>query len=338
MPTLDDCHLWQSGECEWTIRHLWRWMSSFGHLDVILLALMLVYLFAVLIHVCCRYYLARRAGGIDGAGRRRLAAFLSIEAGDLKSIAVTAPYLGLAGTCVGILYAFSAFSGSKGAVMAMIATKVAIALIPTAVAIPLAVLATCSYNYLRSRIDLLVSEAFEQGWQRSRHFRGARRFPPTERFSEFPAFAPFAAFGLALLGFIVLPSLHPPKGFYVGPASAHCEYEGDEQLIVLHITDEGKLFLNQEQEYWTNLADRLSAIYSMREHRTLYLLADPGVPFRTVADALDIVEGASATPGSQADGMRNNNLGIKVQLVTPKALTADCFKPVVTGSGRHALR
>src|SRR5215472_7657291 len=69
----DECYLWQSGEC-WTIQNLWRWMSSFGRLDLIVLALMLVCLFAIVIHVYCRYHLARRR--IDNASRRTLASAL----------------------------------------------------------------------------------------------------------------------------------------------------------------------------------------------------------------------------------------------------------------------
>lgn len=336
----DDCYPWQPGGCEWTIRYLWRWMSSFGRLDVIVLALMLIYLIAVVIHVYCRYYSARRARGVDSASKRTLAAVLNIEVGSLKSIALTAPYLGLVGTCAGILDAFGGGSMQKDAFMAMIATKIAVALIPTAAGIPVAVLATCSYNYLRTRIDLLEGEVFDEGQQRGRHFRGARRFPATKRFSELPAYGLIAAPGLAILITVCMTfaSFHTPTGFYVELASARCEYDGDDPPIVLHMTDAGKLFLNREQADWNSLAGRLSEIYSMREHRTLYLLADSGVPFQAVAHALDAVESAPAAVGPQAVGMRTDRLNIKVRLVTPKALNADCPKPVVTGSGRHVLR
>lgn len=321
MATPDDCYPWEPGGCEWTIRYLWRWMSSFGHLDVIVLALMLVYVFAVVIYVSYRYYLARRAQGFDSASRRTLAAVLGIEAGGLKSIALTAPYLGLVGTCAGILSAFGGIGMQKDAAMAMIATRIALALIPTAAGIPVAVLATCSYNYLRTRIDLLEGEVFDEGQQRAQHFRGAHRFPPTKRFSELPAFGLLAAPGLGIIiaGFMTFPSFHTPTGFYVELASARCEYVAD-KLIVLHITDTGKVFLNQEQEDWNSLAGRLSQIYSLREYRTLYLLADSGVPFQTIAHALDTVENAEAS--------------IKVRLITPKVFNAAC--PL--GSGHPVLR
>jgi biopolymer transport protein ExbD len=314
-------------------------MSSFARLDIIVLALMLVYLFAVVIHVSWRYYSARRARGIDCADRRTLAAALNIEVGSLKSIALTAPYLGLAGTCEGILSAFGGVAMEKHAAMVMITTKISLALITTAAGIPVAILATCSYNYLRTRIDMLGGEVLDEG-QRSRHFRGARRFPPTKRFSQLPGFGLIAAPGLAILitAYMTFASFHPPTGFYVELAPTRCEYDGDDRLIVLHITDAGQLFLNQEQEDWKSLPGRLSFIYSMREHRTLYLLADSGVLFQTIAQALDAVESTPVAAGPQAVGIRMDSLNIKVRLITPNLLNADCLKPLLPGSGHHVSR
>jgi biopolymer transport protein ExbD len=337
VPTPDDCYPWQPGGCEWTIRFLWRWMSSFGRVDVMVLALMLVCLFAVFIHVLWRYYLARRVQGIDIVGLRTLAAVLNIEMSSLKSVAITAPYLGLVGTCEGILSAFGGIGMEKHAAMVMIETRLAVALVPTAVAIPVAVLATYSYNCLRTRIDLLEGKVFDQGLQRGFHFRGARRFPRTKRFSEVPAFgllaAPALAFVIAV--YMTFASFNTPKGFYVELASAGCEYDAVDRLIVLHITDAGKLFLNLEEEDRNNLASRLSAIYSMRQNRTLYLVADAGVPFQTVAGALEAVENIASTVGPQADGMKKDKLDIKVRLVTPKVFDAGC---VMTNSGHRVSK
>ena len=333
MTVAEDCYPWQPGGCEWTIRWLWRWMSSFERLDVVVLALMLVCLFAIVIHVYCRYRLARLR--IDNASRRALASALKIEVGALKSIAITAPYLGLAGTCVGILSAFGGIDMQKDAALALMETLIALALIPTAFGIPVAVLATCSYNVLCTRIDLLGGEGLDEGQQRDRHFRGVRRFPQTKRFSELPAFGLIAAPGLAIAiaGFMTFASFHRSTGFYVELASTRCEYDSDEHLIILHITDTGKLFLNQEQEDWNGLAGRLAQLYSPREYRTLYLFADSGVPFQTVAHALDAVGNAPTSVGPQAD-----NLKITVHLVTPRTLNAGCLTPVVTRSGDHGLR
>src|SRR5262249_33993407 len=293
---MNDCYPWQQDGCEWTIRQLWHWMNWFGRLDVIALALMLVYLFAVVIHVCYRYYSARRLRRIDNADSAILAAVLNIKTGTLKSIALTAPCLGLAGTCLGILSAF--WEAGIDATRTMIATRIALALIPTAAAIPVAVLAICSYNYLSRRMELFQGEVFEEEQERGRHFRRARRFPPAERFADLPAFGllgALPAFGLlTALGLTVLtkvfmpfPSLPEPTGFYVELVPARCEeYDVVDRVIVLHITDTGKLLLNQEQEDWNSLAGRLLQIYRMRKDRTLFLLADSGVPFQTVVDAL----------------------------------------------------
>ena len=336
MPTLDGCYPWQPGGCEWTVGYLWRWMSPFGRLDVIVLALMLIYVFAVAIRVCWRCYLSRRTHGVDSAARRTLAARLNIKLGTLKSIAITAPYLGLVGTCEGILNAFGGIAMQKHAAMVMIVTKIAVVLIPTAVGIPVAVLATSFYNYLRTLVGLIEGEAYSEGQHGVRYFRGTCRFPPTKRFSELPGFGLIAApaLAIAIAGFMTFASFHTSTGFYVELASARCESDVVDKFIILRITDDGKLFLNYEEEDWNTLADRLSQIYSLRAERVIFFRADPGVPFQTVARALDVVQSARAEVKSQAVGMKMERLNIKVRLVTPKAFSAAC----PPGSGHPVLR
>src|ERR1700730_11924848 len=94
---------WQPYQCAWSVGYLWRWMNWVVRLDVIVLALMLAGVVAVVTRISYRYLVARRVREIDSASRRKLAAVLSIEVGSLKAIASSAPYLGLAGTCVGIM-------------------------------------------------------------------------------------------------------------------------------------------------------------------------------------------------------------------------------------------
>jgi biopolymer transport protein ExbD len=272
--------------------------------------------------------------GTDSRNLRKLTANLSIEIGNLKSIASIAPYLGLAGTCVGIMDAFGAIGMEKHAAEIMITSKVSLALVTTAAGILVAVTATCFYNYLRTRIDLLESEvaneAIEQG---SRSSQVIQRLPLARRFSQLPAFALIAAPGLAILVAVHTPFFAPrrPTGFGIDLASARCEYDDDDRLIVLRITDAGKIFINTEQEDWNSLAGRLSEIYSMRVHRTLYLFADDAVSFQTVADAIDIANNAPVAG-------RSSSLDITVRLITPRAINAHCREPVVTGSSRHAMR
>jgi hypothetical protein len=327
VPTLDDCYPWQGG-CEWTVPYLWRWMSPFGRLDVSLLALLLTYAFVVVIHVYVRFHLARPGRLNARVHPEVLAAALNIELGGLKSIALTAPYFGLAGTCEGILSAFGGASMAHHAYVVMVATRLALALVPTAAAIPVAVLATCFYNFLRTRIDLVECEAIDQWRQSARHLRSARRFSSAKRLSHFPSFGLIAvpALVFATAGCMTFGSFHTPKGFYVALPSGRCESDSPDRLIVLHLSGTDKLFLNLEQQHWNSLAARLSDIYRGRKGRELYLLADSDVPFQTVAHALDTVESSASTVGSLADVTRNDKLGLKVSLVTPKMLDGGCVE------------
>lgn len=209
----------------------------------------------------------------------------------------------------------------KHAVLVMMALKTAAALVTTSGGIFVATVATFSYNYLRTRIDLLDGEA-------SKH---AQRVASPRLLSQLPPFGVLSATGLALLVAAYLPfsSSHTPKGLDVEVAADQCEYDGDDRLIVLHITDAGQLFVNNEREDWSGLADRIGEIYGMRMHRTLYVLADDTAPFQTVANAIDIVEHTLA-------GARP--LNVRVRLITPRALNARCPQPASTVSSQHASR
>jgi biopolymer transport protein ExbD len=316
-------------------------MNWIAHLDVIVLSLMLAYVVGVLIHVSCRYHIARRERETDTTSpafqltRRKLAADLSVEVGNIKSIASTAPYLGLAGTCIGILSAFRGIGMEKHAAMVMTTTYIAASLITTATGLLVAVSAVWSHNYLRVRIDLLESEIPRIAQLKSRYYQVAQKLPLTARFSKLP-FAVIAAPGLAILVVVWMPFFSPrePTGFRVELASTRCEYDGNDRRIVLRISDAGRVFLNQEQEDWDSLSSRLSEVYGMRIHRTLYLLADDGAPFQTVADALDTVENAPVKAGSQVVGMGMGKLDITVRLVTPRALNTRCPDKVVSAKSR----
>ncbi len=307
---------------EWSFRYLWRWMNWLQRLDVIVLALMLAHIIVVVIHVFYRYRLARREEAIDTAsrafqrGRRKLVADLSIKVGTLNSIALVAPYLGLAGTSIGIITGFRGVGMVAESALAavMAAGVVPMAFITTAAGLLVAIPAALSYNYLRTRIDLLESEiSSDVPVRRSRHFRVAQKFPLAARFSKI-SFPLIAAPILAILAGMVsmeYSSYETPTGLWVGmtPATIRCEYDGGDRLVVLHVTDAGKVFLNQEQEDWNSLGGRLSEIYGPRLHRTLYLFADDEVPFQEVADAIDIATNASVAGTS-------TSLDITVRLIT----------------------
>ncbi len=279
------------GEGEWSISYFWYWLNWIARLDVFVLALMLTHVIAVFSRAFYRYHFAPRAQGSDSPSReyRELIGELSIEAGSIKSIAAAAPYVGLVGTCFGISSVCRGFAMEKHRVQIIETSIAAVSLVPTAAGILVAVPAICFHNYLRTRIELLRSEVFGGALI-------SQRFLLTKQFSEVPTFALIAAPALALLlaACMTFAAFHPPSGLRIELASAYPEHSGDHQLVVLHVTDAGQLFLNSERQDSGGLAGRLSKIYGMEVHRSLCLLADEGVPFQTVANVLDTVKNTPA--------------------------------------------
>lgn len=337
------CPRWQMHGYEWSFRYLWHWMNVLQRLDVFVLALMLAHVVVVVVRVSYSYRLTRRAEAIDTAsrafqrGRRKLVADLSIKVGTLKSIALVAPYLGLVGTCTGIVTGFRGIDIVADSALAavMASGAVTVAFISTVAGLLVAIPATWSYNCLRTRIDLLESEiSSDVPVRRSRHLRVTQKFPLAALFSRIP-FPLIAAPSLAILVGVVFmeySSYETPTGLWVDmtPPALRCG-SAEDRLIVMHMTDAGEVFLNQEQEEWNSLAGRLSEIYSPRLHRTLYLFADDGVPFQHVADAIDIAKNAPVAGTS-------SSLDITVRLITPRTVHTHCPEPVVTRPSQHILR
>jgi len=324
---------WQPYGCEWSVGYLWRWMNWIVRLDIASLALMLVYIAVVVTRVFRRRRLCRGARQPDNSWKKL--ALLSIEAGSLKAIASGAPYLGLAGTCVGIMsgLTFGGIDMEKSAALALISSRIAVALLTTAAGLLVAVPATCFYNYLCTYKASLKGEVFIDESVPS-------RYPGPKRVSQLPTFALIAASGLAVLVAVYTPYFDPkePTGLELELAPACCETCANDRVTLLRITDTGKVLLNEEHEDWNGLAGRLSEIYRVREQRTLGLVADDRVPFQTVADALDIVENIPAVAGPHATGMEMDKLHITVRLITPKALNARCPEPIVGGSSQYSLK
>jgi biopolymer transport protein ExbD len=312
---------------EWSIRYLWRSMGWFQRLDIIALILMLAYIVVVVTRVSCRCRYARRtepdpSDAVDSFQRRRrkLVVNLCLEVSSLQSIAFAAPYLGLAGACIGVYHQMR------------FDIKMELALLTTAGGILVAIPAICSHNYLRTRIELL-----ERGLASNTFLgRTGRPLHPVRRTAlakwplQLSAFALAAAPILALLVAAETPYFSPPvpTGIFVELPSPRNQYEGGERLVVLRITNTGKLFLNLEPQEWNSAASRLWDIYRMRKHRTLYLVVEDAVPFQTVADAMDLVRGLTSTQPS---------LEIRVCLVTPSAISDRCPEPVDVDSGEGVV-
>lgn len=291
---------------------------------------LLVYVLTVVTRVFYRCQVAQGPRKIDTLGRNKLSADLSVQSHRLKSIASTAPYLGLLGTCFGILNASGMGSGiamEKYAALRLISSGIAGALITTAAGMLVTIPAICSYNYVCTRLNLLNSEKFDE-LQKSR-FR-ADKFPLKKRLSQLPPFALIASTGLSILVAVYTPFFDSPEptGFGINLVSTRCEYDHNDRVTLLDVTNSSKLFINNEAEGWKNLAGRLSEIYRKREHRTLYLLGDAEVSFQTVADVIDIVGGAEGTTSTKP-------LDIEVRLITPAAAKAGCMPSLRVRSDLH---
>lgn len=339
---------WQTDACEGSIGYVWRSSDWIERGIFIVLALMLAYTGFVLIRFSRHYYLVHRTSRalVPDSWRafqrsqRTLVSDLSGALRTLKAIALIAPFLGLAGTCYGILAAFSFGAAmEKNALLHMLSANLAATLITAAAGILVAIPAVVSYNFLHAGIDRFERElsrlpteemVSHEDQASSRPFRFAQTLPLRRRFKGLPPFALIAAPLMACGGamYTLFEPYVSPKGLPVRLVSDRCELEGD-RPIVLRIRDTGELFINQEKEDWKNVADRLSQIYRIREHHSLYVLAEDGVSFQTVADAVDIAENSLVPESSSPD--------IAVWLITPRALQG-CLLPVVIRSEPHDSR
>jgi biopolymer transport protein ExbB/TolQ/biopolymer transport protein ExbD len=294
---------WQTYGCEWTIGYLWRWANLLERLDLIVLAVMLAHVVVVVARVSYRYRLARHAA-IDTASeafqgaRRKLAAELSIEVGSLKSIAFTAPYLGLAGTCVGILSIFRAYVGSRYGALVMVVSGIDAAFISSAAGLLVAVPAVVSYNYLRTRIDSLESEMYSKA-RRSRHFQVAQKLPLTPRFSKLP-FAVIAvpALAISVAAFVTFSSFATPKGLpvrLVKTGALEAEHF-TVKPIVIEITRTGgnglAVYVNSKKAPFDELERRLQS--ELKARPLACIKAENGVSWGDVISVIDVVEGLHA--------------------------------------------
>jgi len=208
---------WQREPCEWSIGYLWHFSDGFERFVFVGLALMLFYTAFVFSRFCLRYYSVRRESRLLEPSpaytakrhQRKLTADLERGLGTLRAIASLAPYLGLAGTCDGVVYRLIgrgiAMTGAYGIVM--FAAQISTALITAAAGIIVAVPAILVYNFLQTRIeefkrefvDAPVAASHPGAGSFQKSFRLARSLPLQERFSCLPPFALFAAPVLASL-------------------------------------------------------------------------------------------------------------------------------------------
>jgi len=66
-----------------------------------------------------------------------------------------------------------------------------------------------------------------------------------------------------------------------------------ENMVVVQVLDGGLLKINQETSSWDTLEARLTDIFKTRAQRVAFIKGDEGVPFESVARAIDIMHSAN---------------------------------------------
>lgn len=326
-----DCpNWWQTYGCEWSLGYLWHRMSWLTHLDVFVLALMLAYVVIVVSRGSYRYHLARRqyhtfvrdttaalgktttrndAGDTPSwsfeHSQRAIAVNLRLRAETLRSIAYAAPYVGLAGTCCGILSAFRGVGMQRQAALAMITTYIAASLITTAAGLLAVVPAVCSYNYLCVCIERLEAktDSVLDGLASRRADgpigAGARltgKFPLTRQFSRLPAFGLVAApiLALSLAGYTTFASFHSSVGLAVRVVKPIAPVMSDDSqinriLVGIRAGTSGQtvVYVNSKETPWEGLDGAVRKQLKMHPQFSVCVEAGNEVTWAEVAKLID---------------------------------------------------
>jgi hypothetical protein len=277
-------------------------MGLLRRLDVIVLALMLARVIAIVGRAAHRYHSIRRSPATDPS-RKMFAAELSLRLYALRSIAHTAPFLGLIGSVVGILGSFTGIGMARGTVLALLSLNLSRAALTTAAALMVTVPAIWSHNYLRTLLDLLKSEisgSAEEMISRGKRCVGvAQSLPLKKQFSGLPSSAVTVAPCLALViaGYMTF-APHISRGLPVGVLGAggravREEYSKTSPVLIVVATSEGGipvLYVDSKKTLWDELGNTVRHELELEPRRVAYVEAESGVPWVYVVNVVDIVE------------------------------------------------
>src|SRR5258706_3897905 len=298
---------WQTYEREWNVLYLWDYLDFISRFDAFVLAIFLVYIAIVLSRDSYRYREACRELHADV---RALSVELHRGIRTLQAITLTAPYLGLAGTCFGLLESFRGIGMQKAAWVAMVTTYIAASLLTTACGLIVALAAAGSSRYLLWRLEKLELRV-DIHWRSlaTNSAAGSQVFPkyPLRRqFSKIPAFAMLATpgFAIALAAFMSFSSFRGPVGLELRLLKAREPESSDDLLvqpIVIGISDRGpavepEIHLNSKKTTWDDLDDSVGNSLKNLPKPVVYVEADEAIPWADVAIVIDSVKSHSAEP------------------------------------------
>jgi biopolymer transport protein ExbD len=288
---------WQTYEPEWGLEYLWRRLDWISRLDVFVLAVMFAYVVVVASRSSYRY---RKALPESRAHVRALTADFSRRVRSLRSISHVAPYLGLAGTCFGILDSFRAVGMQKNAAIAMVTTNIVASALTTAFGVLVALSAACSLSYLlwlREKLELNVDPHWRSPVQ---HFDAGRRvfskYPLRRKFSKLPAFALVAAPGIAsvLVALMCFSSFRVPMGLDVRLLQMRPIETSNARVQPLFIglsemsgNEKPEIYLDSKKTTWDHLDSSLSDSLKARPQPTVYVEAADDVRWAYVLTLID---------------------------------------------------
>lgn len=309
---------------------MWRASDLVECLIFVGLALMLAYTAFVTVRFFRRYLLGRRTAFVLFAdctpsseqSKKNLVADLSRGVGTLQSIALAAPFLGLAGTYYGILCLFArgyAFGGYVGLIgLWSIPFGISVALVATAAGLIVAIPAAILHNILRTCLEKFensCSSTLLDATPRSYGF--AQTLPLRSRFSGMPA---FALIGVPVLGILLL------FGLLLGPRIStglpvHLlkigVSEHDSEPIITSVvgtsaSGQSVVYVNSKETPWNELSNTLRSQLKVRPRWIVYVAGEDKVPFADVANAIDVARGLRAevvlltvTPNVGSDDARD---------------------------------
>gem|GEM_PF-3103518 len=310
-----DCsNSWQAYWCDWTIGHLWRSSDLIERFIFVTLAVLLGYTVLVFGRFWTRYYAARRESQsnliLSEGHKRKIVADLAAGVTTLRSIASSAPFVGLAGTCYGIMAGFRGIGMLKSLAEALISAETASALVTTAAGIIVAVPSILAYNLLQTRVEEVKSElARRRETARtdivltSPSFRFAQTLPLQCPFSRLPPFALVAAPVLAsvVAAFAFFEPYETPTGLPVSllRTGALDQHNSRAKPVLISLlkasnSDSAVVRLNSKEIPLDNLDLAATLRMGVSPQRKVYVEADGALAWTDVVRVLDLVRGSDA--------------------------------------------
>ena len=231
----------------------------------------------------------------------------------LGTIAATAPFVGLAGTVLGIIRAFDSL-GKAGGGLAGVSQGIAEALITTALGLFVAIPATWAYNFFTGKVDgfvyrarrfsALFLEALAAGGGAStrrilshetEHVPGALRLSRTEVRSDINV-TPLVDVVLVLLIIFMVVMPAPQSVLELGISRVVRSEAGNRQekkdRVFVRVNATNQVYLNDKEVPPGSLKGELESTFKGKTGEPLFFEADPGADYPRVIGILDEVSAA----------------------------------------------